>query len=119
MPKDAIFVLDIGTRTIAGLVGIQQGHSFVIRAAEVLEHEGRAMVDGQIHDRSKVVSGVSRVREQLEEQVGYSLNKVSIAAAAVLKGAGKGGKGSGRRQGDRFPPGRPWRWKPSRCANAN
>ena len=86
MPKDAIFVLDIGTRTIAGLVGIQQGHSFVIRAAEVLEHEGRAMVDGQIHDISKVVSGVSRVREQLEEQVGYSLNKVSIAAAGrVLK----------------------------------
>ena len=86
MPKDAIFVLDIGTRTIAGLVGIQQGHSFVIRAAKVLEHEGRAMVDGQIHDISKVVSGVSRIREQLEEQVGYSLNKVSIAAAGrVLK----------------------------------
>lgn len=86
MPEDAIFVLDIGTRTIIGLVGIQQGRSFVIRAAEVLEHESRAMVDGQIHDISRVASGVSAVREKLEQQAGFSLNKVSIAAAGrVLK----------------------------------
>ena len=86
MPEDAIFVLDIGTRKIAGLVGIQQGGSFFVRAAQVLDHEGRAMVDGQIHDISMVVSEVSRVREALEQQTGYSLDKVSIAAAGrVLK----------------------------------
>ncbi|HPU22062.1 MAG TPA: cell division FtsA domain-containing protein [Thermoclostridium caenicola] len=86
MPEDAIFVLDIGTRTIIGLVGIQQGQSFVIRAAEVLVHESRAMMDGQIHDIAKVASGVSAVREALEQKTGFSLDKVSIAAAGrVLK----------------------------------
>ena len=86
MPEDAIFVLDIGTRKIAGLFGIQKGGSFVVRAAEVLEHEGRAMVDGQIHDISMVVAEVSRVRDILEQRTGYSLDKVSVAAAGrVLK----------------------------------
>lgn len=86
MPEDVIFALDIGTRTIIGLVGIQEGQNFVIQAAEILEHESRAMVDGQIHDISKVVSGVTEVRERLEQKVGYSLNRVSIAAAGrVLK----------------------------------
>jgi len=86
MPEDAIFALDIGTRTIIGLVGLQQGQNFAIKAAEVLAHESRAMMDGQIHDISKVASGVSEVKERLEQKVGYSLDKVSVAAAGrVLK----------------------------------
>lgn len=86
MPDDAIFVLDIGTRKIAGLVGIQAGNSYIIRAAEMLEHEDRAMQDGQIHDISRVVSEVCVIRDRLEEKVGFSLDKVSIAAAGrVLK----------------------------------
>jgi len=86
MPDDAIFVLDIGTRKIAGLVGIQKGGSFIVRAAEVLEHEGRAMMNGQIHDITKVAQEVSRVREALEQRTGFSLDKVSVAAAGrVLK----------------------------------
>jgi len=86
MPEDAIFALDIGTRKVAGLVGIQNGDGFIIRAAELLEHEERAMLDGQIHDISRVVSEVSEIKEKLEEKVGYSLTKVSVAAAGrVLK----------------------------------
>ena len=86
IPEDVIFALDIGTRTIIGLVGVKKDEQFIIHAAEVLEHSSRAMLDGQIHDISKVSSGVAKVKEKLESKLGYPLTKVSIAAAGrVLK----------------------------------
>jgi cell division protein FtsA len=86
MPEDVIFALDIGTRTIIGLVGIQEEDRFIVQAADILEHSSRAMLDGQIHDISKVAAGVRRVKENLEAKLGYTLTRVSIAAAGrVLK----------------------------------
>ena len=86
MPEDVIFALDIGTRTVIGLVGVKKDEQFIIHAAEVLEHSSRAMLDGQIHDIAKVTSGVVKVKEKLESKLGYTLTKVSIAAAGrVLK----------------------------------
>ncbi len=81
MPEDVIFALDIGTRSIIGLVGVQEQERFIIHAAEILEHSSRAMLDGQIHDIDKVAQGASRVKEALENRLGYKLTKVSIAAA--------------------------------------
>lgn len=86
MPENVIFALDVGTRTIIGLVGVLKDERFVILASEVLEHSTRAMLDGQIHDISKVALEVSKVKERLENKVGFTLDKVSIAAAGrVLK----------------------------------
>lgn len=86
MPEDVIFALDIGTRTIIGLVGVQQEDKFVVQATDILEHASRAMIDGQIHDISKVSAGVRKVRENLERKIGHALTQVSIAAAGrVLK----------------------------------
>ncbi|MCX7771516.1 MAG: cell division protein FtsA, partial [Clostridia bacterium] len=86
MPEDAIFALDIGTRTVIGVVGVQQDERFIVHAVEIITHQSRAMLDGQIHDISKVAQGVIRVKEALEQKLGYSLTKVSIAAAGrVLK----------------------------------
>lgn len=86
IPEGSVFALDIGTRTIIGLVGVQKNNGFLVKAAEIIEHESRAMVDGQIHDIEKVVCGVKKVKEALENKLGYKLTRVSIAAAGrVLK----------------------------------
>lgn len=86
MPEDYIFALDIGTRTIIGLVGSQEEGRFIVHASSVVAHESRAMLDGQIHDINKVAQGAKRVKEAMEKELGFQLNQVSIAAAGrVLK----------------------------------
>ncbi|NMA65744.1 MAG: cell division protein FtsA [Clostridiaceae bacterium] len=86
MPDNHIFALDIGTRTVIGLVGVQKDEHFLVHAAEITSHDSRAMVDGQIHDIDKVVHSVRKVKERLEQRLGYSINKAAIAAAGrVLK----------------------------------
>lgn len=76
-----IFALDIGTRTVIGVTGYIEGEQFVISAQEVLEHEGRFMYDGQIHDIPRVAGVVNKVKEALEHKTGLSLEKVAVAAA--------------------------------------
>ncbi len=86
MPDDVIFALDIGTRTIIGVVGVQKDERFFVQAAEMIVHESRAMLDGQIHDIAKVSQGAAKVKNALEKKVGHKLTRVSIAAAGrVLK----------------------------------
>ena len=45
-----VYGLDIGTRSIVGTVGYRQKDRFVVVAQQSIEHESRAMIDGQIHD---------------------------------------------------------------------
>ncbi|HHU90374.1 MAG TPA: cell division protein FtsA [Clostridiaceae bacterium] len=86
MPDDVIFALDIGTRTIIGVVGVQKEERFFVQAAEMIVHESRAMLDGQIHDIAKVAQGAAKVKDALEKKIGHNLTRVSIAAAGrVLK----------------------------------
>lgn len=80
-PKDIIFALDIGTRSIIGTVGIIKDKKFQVVCEKYLEHEERAMVDGQIHDITLVASVVQKVKTYLEEELKIQLNEVSIAAA--------------------------------------
>ena len=79
--KDIIFSLDIGTRSIIGTVGIIKDKKFQVVCEKYMEHEERAMVDGQIHDITLVASVVQKVKTAIEEEVGIVLNEVSIAAA--------------------------------------
>ncbi len=76
-----IFALDVGTRTVMGLVLEVKDKSLEIIAAEMQEHEGRAMLDGQIQDIPEVARVVKSVKEKLEEKIGKKLTKVSVAAA--------------------------------------
>lgn len=76
-----IFGLDIGTRSIVGTVGYRKRDRFHVVAQRMLEHETRAMLDGQIHDIGKVGATIAEVKEQLEEAVGQPLLDVCIAAA--------------------------------------
>lgn len=84
--EDLIFALDIGTRTVVGIVGYYEKENFKVVAAEIVEHKSRAMLDGQIHDIAKVAEVISEVKSKLEKTLGISLTKVAIAAAGrVLK----------------------------------
>ena len=79
--RDHIFALDIGTRTVVGIVGIKKDDKFVIIAAESVPHPKRAMMDGQIEDISQVAGTVSEVKVTLEKRLRMRLERVSIAAA--------------------------------------
>ena len=76
-----VFGLDIGTRSIVGIVGYLNGDKFHVLAQRFREHETRAMVDGQIHDIGKVGETICQVKEQLEEDLNRKLTEVCIAAA--------------------------------------
>ena len=77
--EEPVFALDIGTRTVVGIIA--QGNPLTVVAASVLEHNERSMQDGQIHDVEKVAKVVSQVRANLEGQIGYKLTHVAVAVA--------------------------------------
>ena len=80
--KNIVFGLDIGTRSIVGSVGYIDGRNkFNVIAHYSKEHETRAMLDGQIHDISKVSDTILKVKNELEKQLDLELNEVCIAAA--------------------------------------
>ena len=78
---DLIFALDIGTRSIIGLVGQVEEDRLHVLAIEKEEHSKRAMLDGQIEDIAQVAKVVRQVTRQLEKKLGYSLKRVCVAAA--------------------------------------
>lgn len=83
---ELVFGLDIGTRSIVGVVGYLEHRIFHVVAMAQEEHETRSMLDGQIHDIYKVGDTIRRVKNELERQLGFSLKDVCIAAAGrVLK----------------------------------
>lgn len=81
LPEDYVFALDIGTRSIIGIVGLPRGERLQVCATEIAEHEKRAMIDGQIEDIEQVARVAGQVKARLEERVGCSLHRVCVAAA--------------------------------------
>ncbi|MCF8012178.1 MAG: rod shape-determining protein [Clostridiales bacterium] len=79
--QEYIFALDIGTRTVIGIVAEVHDDKIVVIGEELKEHSGRAMFDGQIHDIPRVASVVTEVKKRLEDKVGCNLEKVAVAAA--------------------------------------
>lgn len=80
MERKLLFALDIGTRSVVGLVGEQTTSGIDILAVERQEHNTRAMLDGQIHDVPEVAQVLANVKSRLESRIGQ-LRKVSVAAA--------------------------------------
>ncbi|WP_102275841.1 cell division protein FtsA [Cytobacillus massiliigabonensis] len=75
-----LFALDIGTRSVIGIILEEhEGHYHVVDSL-VKEHTERAMLDGQIHDVLSVSKIISEIKKQLEEKHG-PLKKVCVAAA--------------------------------------
>ncbi len=79
--REKIFALDIGTRSVIGIVAVEDDDGQLkIIATHRLEHTSRAMLDGQIHDVPQVAEVIIRVKNYLAEQVG-ELKSAAIAAA--------------------------------------
>lgn len=76
-----VFGLDIGTRSVVGTVGYRAGDKFVVCTQQVMEHETRSMLDGQIHDIKRVANTIKQVKEACEKAIGIELKQVCIAAA--------------------------------------
>ena len=79
--SEYVFAMDIGTRSVIGIVGRQEGAFFNVIDAEMLEHPTRAMMDGQIEDIEKVAHIASLVKERLEQRLKIKLKRVCVAAA--------------------------------------
>ena len=76
-----VFGLDIGTRSVVGVVGYLEYGRFKIAAMAQQLHTTRAMLDGQIHDIYKVGDTIRQVKLVLERQLNMELKDVCIAAA--------------------------------------
>ncbi|MCD7032731.1 pilus assembly protein PilM [Metabacillus sp. GX 13764] len=74
------FALDIGTRTVVGLMLREQAEGYEVLDMIVEEHSERAMLDGQIHDVLEVAKVIKSIKEKLEASYG-TLKKVCVAAA--------------------------------------
>lgn len=80
-PEHMIFALDIGTRSIIGILGTVQKGRVKIIAIEKEEHAERAMIDGQIENIERVALLAEKVKERLENKVQFKLSRVCVAAA--------------------------------------
>lgn len=69
-----IFALDIGTRSIIGIVGQEEKGRFHVAAIEKEEHGRRAMLDGQIVEIQQVAEVAKAVVRRLEAKTQTSLN---------------------------------------------
>ncbi|MGN0692544.1 MAG: cell division protein FtsA, partial [Oscillospiraceae bacterium] len=79
--ENEVFALDIGTRTVVGVLGHVADDTFVVDDCCSIPHKSRAMTDGQIEDIDEVAKIAGRVKAQLEEKNNITLTEVSIAAA--------------------------------------
>ncbi|MRX72726.1 cell division protein [Bacillus lacus] len=74
------FALDIGTRSVVGLILEENSGNYRVLETVIKEHEERSMLDGQIHDVLAVSKVILSVKEQLEKTYG-PLKKACVAAA--------------------------------------
>lgn len=79
--KDIKFALDVGTRSVIGTAGIVKNNKFHVLYEKYIEHEERAMIDGQIHDIDLVAKTVKLIVDEIEKELNIKLESASIAAA--------------------------------------
>ena len=79
--KEHIFSLDIGTRSVIGIVAERDAEGRLhILDTERQEHKTRAMLDGQIHDVPQVAAVIDTVKKALAKRTG-PLHHAAVAAA--------------------------------------
>ena len=78
--KQLLFSLDIGTRSVIGIVAEKKDNEIKIIATYRQEHKTRAMLDGQIHDVPEVAAVLENVKKELEKKAG-PIKTVAVAAA--------------------------------------
>ncbi|RPF55325.1 cell division protein FtsA [Aquisalibacillus elongatus] len=78
--SEKLFALDIGTRSVVGLILEKENERFKVLDMISQEHKERSMLDGQIHNILDVANVIRDVKVQLEQNHG-PLTKVCVAAA--------------------------------------
>ena len=79
--KERLFALDIGTRSVIGIVAEKESDgSLRIIATDRREHKTRAMLDGQIHDVPQVAAIIDEVKSSLVKKTG-PIKSAAVAAA--------------------------------------
>lgn len=78
---DIIFALDIGTRTVVGVLARKTQQGCKIIDMETVVHEKRSMADGQIEDIKAVSDDIRKVKRALEARNRLQLRDVCVAAA--------------------------------------
>lgn len=78
--KKKLFALDIGTRSVVGIILEKEEEQYHVVDILSIEHTERAMLDGQIHDVMAVSKIIQTIKETLELKHG-PLHKVCVAAA--------------------------------------
>ncbi|MFC4388192.1 cell division FtsA domain-containing protein [Gracilibacillus marinus] len=79
--SDRMFALDIGTRSVVGLLIEKIDETYRLIDYYVVEHDERSMLDGQIHDIVAVSNVIQRVKYHLEQKHHITLDSVCVAAA--------------------------------------
>ncbi len=80
MNDSPIFALDIGTRSVVGLLLTPKEQGYTLLDIEMMEHEERSMLHGQIHHIPLVAKVISSIHKKLEARHG-PLRSVCVAAA--------------------------------------
>ncbi|MDO6448422.1 cell division protein FtsA [Oceanobacillus profundus] len=78
---EPIFALDIGTRSVTGIILESLDNKFKVIDYYMKEHTERSMRDGQIHNVVAVAQVIQEVKEKLEERAGSPFTKTCVAAA--------------------------------------
>ncbi|WP_249745308.1 cell division protein FtsA [Mesobacillus boroniphilus] len=78
--NNKLFALDIGTRSVVGIILEESDGHYKAIDIIVREHKERSMLDGQIHDVLSVSEIITEIKEALEALHG-TLKKVCVAAA--------------------------------------
>ncbi|MBQ9458899.1 MAG: pilus assembly protein PilM [Oscillospiraceae bacterium] len=79
--NNVIFALDIGTRSIIGIVGVVEDKRLHVLDIEKQDHGQRAMLDGQIENIEQVAEVARVVIDRLEKRTKIHLTRVCVAAA--------------------------------------
>jgi cell division protein FtsA len=79
--NNVIFALDIGTRSIIGVVGVVENKRLHVLDIEKQDHGQRAMLDGQIENIEQVAEVARVVIDRLEKRTKIHLTRVCVAAA--------------------------------------
>ncbi|RLQ97909.1 cell division protein FtsA [Falsibacillus albus] len=80
LKNNKVFALDIGTRSVVGIILEEKDQVYHVTDLLVREHKERAMLDGQIHDVLAVSRVIQEIKAELEQTHG-PLEKVCVAAA--------------------------------------
>ncbi|MFA5536101.1 MAG: cell division FtsA domain-containing protein [Bacillota bacterium] len=82
MNENLIFALDIGTRTVVGILAERLAdNTLEVLEIEVEEHPKRSMIGGQIHDIPQVAQTITNIKARMEANSGYKLRQAAVAAA--------------------------------------